>query len=154
MRRTWIVVAHRIGARIFEPDAESRELGLVQELEHPDGRKKASDIDTDKPGMSYTRGTAGGGHPMSTAEGAHDHAARTFAREIAGALRQGRVENRYQDLVLVAEPRFLGMLRESLDGPTAQTVDATIEKDLAKVPVHELPKHLSPVLGPPPSRRL
>ena len=153
MRRRWVVVAHRSGARIFEPDAETRALGLVQQLDHPAGRKKSIDIDSDRSGMAFASMGGGGGHPMSTLENAHNHAARSFARAVAEALRKGRVERQYDGLVLVAEARFLGMLRDSLDGPTAQKVDATVDKDLANVSVHELHGHLTSALGPVPSRR-
>jgi protein required for attachment to host cells len=153
MRRKWVVVAHRCGVRIFEPDAETRVLGLVQEIDHPAGRKKSSDIDTDRSGMAFSSMGGGGGHPMNSEENAHEHAARTFARTVAESLRKGRVEHQYDGLVLVAEARFLGMLRDALDGPTAQKVDATVDKDLANLSVHELPRHLTSALGPVPSRR-
>ena len=153
MRRTWFVVAHRSGTRIFEPDAETRALGLVLQLDHPAGRKKATDFDSDRSGMAFSSMGGGGGHRMSAVENAHEHAARSFARSVADALRKGRIERQYDGLVLVAEARFLGMLREALDGPTAQKVDATVDKDLAKLSVHELPRHLTAVLGPVPSRR-
>lgn len=153
MRRTWVVVANRSGTRIFEPQAETRELGLVQQLDHPAGRKKSIDIDSDRSGMAFSSMGGGGGHPMNTEENAHTHAARTFARAVAETLRKGRVERQYDGLVLVAEARFLGMLRDALDGPTAQKVDATIDKDLGNVSVHDLYGHLTSVLGPVPSRR-
>jgi protein required for attachment to host cells len=153
MRRRWVVVAHRSGARILEPDAETRALGLVLQLDHPAGRMKSSDIDSDRAGMAFSSMGGGGRHAMSTVENAHDHAARTFARAVAETLRKGRVERQYDDLVLVAEARFLGMLRDALDGPTAQKVDATVDKDLANLSVHQLHGHLTSVLGPVPSRR-
>jgi protein required for attachment to host cells len=153
MRRTWIVVAHRAGTRIFEPDAETRALGLVQELDHPEGRKLSGAIDSDRSGMAFSSMGGGGGHPMSAEENSRDHKARTFARLVAETLRKGRVENQYDDLVLVAEARFLGMLRDSLDAPTAKKIDATLDKNLANVAVHDLPQHLSSVVPAVQARR-
>jgi len=48
--------------------------------------------------------------------------------------------------VLVAPPRFLGLLRSSLDGPTAQLVMASLDKDLAASKKSELVERLSEVL--------
>jgi protein required for attachment to host cells len=44
--------------------------------------------------------------------------------------------------VLVAEPRFLGMLRAALDDQTGALVHATVGKDFAQVPLHDLPPRL------------
>jgi protein required for attachment to host cells len=79
---------------------------------------------------------------MSPEQSAHDHVATTFARELADVLRQGRNDHRFTKLVLVAEPRFLGMLREALDDTTAGMVAGTVTKDLANVALQDLPAHL------------
>jgi len=138
---TWIVVAHRAGARFFELQAPGQGLSLVREEDHPEGRLKAGDIDTDKPGG--VRDTGGGGQrAMSKKEHADEHVAHVFARQIAGILKHERAENRYKGVVLVAEPGFLGMLREALDAPTAKCVHKTIAKDLAHVSARDLGNHL------------
>jgi len=144
MKRTWVVVAHRAGARIFEHTGPSA-LRLVDEVAHAQGRKKSSELESDAPGMSSSR-TGTGRHPMPKEETAHDHVAAAFARDLAGRLDAGRKDNRLEGIVLVAEPRFLGMLRGALHAQTAALVDASINKDLANAPAHELPRHLEGVL--------
>jgi protein required for attachment to host cells len=49
-------------------------------------------------------------------------------------------------LVLVAPPRFLGLLRSSLDGPTAQLVMVSLDKDFAASKKSELVERLSEVI--------
>jgi protein required for attachment to host cells len=146
---TWVIVSHRAGARILEH--KSAKLSLVSEIDHEAGRLKDGEINTDRPGRSYDRGNGGGNErgaagpqrsAMSTEESAHEHVANMFARELADVLRQGRNDHRYARLVLVAEPRFLGMLRNALDDTTAGMVAATVGKDLAQVPLQELPGYL------------
>ena len=44
--------------------------------------------------------------------------------------------------MLVAEPRFLGMLRAALTPQTAALVSAVVEKDLVHVADHDLAAHL------------
>jgi protein required for attachment to host cells len=139
---TWIVVAHRIGARILEID-DSKQLSLVEELEHPDGRLTDREIDTDKPGRAFSSAGAGGGHPMNREELASERVGRDFARRISECLFKARVANRVDRIVLVAEPRFLGYLREALDAATADCVIASVRKDLAAVPTRELAPYLA-----------
>jgi hypothetical protein len=43
--------------------------------------------------------------------------------------------------------RFLGLLRSSLDGPTAQLVMASLDKDLATSKASELVERLSEVVA-------
>jgi protein required for attachment to host cells len=58
-------------------------------------------------------------------------------------LDDGRHQQLYGKLVLVAEPRFLGSLRAALSTPTAALVMATVGKDLGSVELHNMPKHLT-----------
>lgn len=146
MKRTWIIVAHRTGARFLTTDGENGGLRVVQELEHPEGRKKSGDIDADAPGMAFSKGGQGGGHPMGREQDAHERVAADFAHDIAEQLHSGRTQNHFDELVLVAEPRFLGMLRDALDRTTAARVKATIHKDLSHTELRDLPKHLTPTL--------
>jgi protein required for attachment to host cells len=147
MSTTWVVVGHRAGARILEHKGPGKGLRLVSDLEHAEGRLKSGDLDTDKPGTSFSSGPGPGRHPMAPAETSHDHVAATFAARIAEVLGTARVEHRFEHIVLVAEPGFLGMLRSKLDAPTTAMVKSSLGKDLAKVPLHDLGKHLGTVLA-------
>jgi protein required for attachment to host cells len=145
MKTTWVVVAHRAGARIFEHKTPGKGLQLVQELQHAAGRLRSSEIDADRPGRAFDR-AGQGRHALSTEESAHEHAAAAFARELAERLHSGRTDNRFGQLVLVAEPRFLGLLRGALDGVSASMVAGTVSKDLAHLQARELLPHLQTVL--------
>ena len=145
MKTTWVVVAHRAGARIIEHKTPGQGLQLVQELAHDAGRRRNSEIDADRPGRAFD--SAGQGrHALSPEESAHEHAAATFAREVADLVHAGRNENRFGQLVLVAEPRFLGLLRAALDGVSAGLVAGTVGKDLAHVELRDLAPHLQSVM--------
>ena len=141
MNRTWFVVAHRAGARILEHAGPGQQLTLVEDIAHEAGRKKSSEIASDSPGMSFSR-VGPGRHPYATEESAHERVAANFARELGARLATGRTTNKFNKVVLVAEPRFLGMLRDGLDRQTAAQVVGTVHKDLAHVPEHALAEHL------------
>jgi protein required for attachment to host cells len=146
MKTTWVVVAHRAGARILEHRIPGKGLKLVTQVQHEAGRLKNSEINTDRPGRAFQRGGEGRS-PMATEESAHDRDAASFARELAELVHTGRNENRFAQLVLVAEPRFLGLLRGALDGVTATIVAGTVSKDLAHLDVRDLAPHLENVIN-------
>jgi protein required for attachment to host cells len=147
MNSTWIVVAHEAGARFFEHQSRGEGLELVEEIEHPDGRARDRDMASDRPGRSFRKSS---GDPsrasMGQSEGPHDRAVSDFARALADKLKDARMQNRYKRLVLVAPPRFLGLLRSSLDGPTAQLVMVSLDKDFAASKQSELVERLSEVI--------
>ena len=144
---TWIVVAHEAGARFFENQGRGTGLELVEEIEHPDGRARDRDMASDRPGRSFRKNSCDPSRAsMSQSEGPHDRAVSDFARALADKLKDARVQNQYKQLVLVAPPRFLGLLRSSLDGPTAQLVMASLDKDLATSKTNELVERLSELI--------
>lgn len=148
MAKTWIVVAHEAGARVFAHDGPGKGLALVESIEHPEGRARDRDIASDRPGRSFRKDS---GDPrrasMSRSEGPHDRSVSDFARGLADKLQHARVQNQFERLVLVAPPRFLGLLRSSLDGPTSQLVVGSVHKDLATSKEAELLKHLGEVIA-------
>jgi len=148
MAKTWILVGHDAGARVFENHGPGKGLELVETIEHPEGRLRDRDIDSDRPGRSFRKDS---GDPrraaMSRGESPHDRAVSDFARALADKLHRARVRNQYERLVLVAPPRFLGLLRASLDGPTAPLVVGSLDKDLATSNEAELIGQLGKVIA-------
>lgn len=145
MNTTWILVAHRGGARLFENAGPGKGLTLVETVDHPEGRLKNGEINSDRPGRAFDKFGAGR-HGMSTEQEPTERVAQRFAKELGEKLAQGRVQNRYAKLVLVAEPRFLGELRNSLDAPTTALVSATLDKDLGGITERDLPRHLGDIV--------
>ncbi len=148
MPMTWILVAHDAGARVFEARGRGKGLGLLDTIEHPEGRARDRDLASDRPGRSFRKDS---GDPrraaMSRGEGPRDRAVSDFARALADRLQHARVANRYDHLVLVAPPRFLGLLRSSLDGPTTHLVVGSMDKDLAMKNETELIEHLREIVA-------
>jgi protein required for attachment to host cells len=138
MEGTWVVTADRAGARLIARNRDKPEgYDLIEEVAHPEGRLRDSELETDRPGRASERG-GGIGHAM-----AHDHVAVTFARSIAAKLQHARTDGLFDRLVLAAEPRFLGMLREALDVPTTKCVVGSVSKNLQRVSLGDLDRHLN-----------
>ena len=53
MNKTWIVIAHRAGARIFENDGPGKGIGHVDAIAHPEGRLENKALGSDKPRRSF-----------------------------------------------------------------------------------------------------
>lgn len=141
MERTWILVAHRSGARLFENRGLGKGVTLLQHLDHPAGKLKNQEINSDRPGRSFDRSGLGR-HAYSSEHEPTEHVAEQFAKQLAGLLDDGRNHQRFGRLVLVAEPRFLGTLRAALSSQTAALVTATVDKDLGNTEARDLAKHL------------
>jgi protein required for attachment to host cells len=142
---TWVLVADRGGARLFTHRGRSKGLQRLEEIPHPEGRLKNGELNADKHGRSFDS-TGNGRHAMSTSESPTEHLAARFARELAHRLDQGSQQQRYERLVLVAAPRFLGMLRGAMGATAKSTVMATVNKDLSGVQDRDLPEYLSGLL--------
>lgn len=145
MANTWIVVAHRSGARIFEARSGARDLVPVESVEHPAGRLRPQEIESDRPGRSFDS-IGGQRHGMSKEESPTEHLAVAFAAELAARMKSAHEAKRFDRLVLVASPRFLGHLRDALDKHTATAVSGSLDKDLGEIPDHELAGHLAGLL--------
>jgi protein required for attachment to host cells len=145
MAKTWILVAHRSGARLFENSGPGKGLELLQNIDNPAGKLKNQEINSDKPGRSFDR-RGGGRHAYSAEQDPTTHVAEHFAKQLGALLEDGRTEQRYSRLVLVADPRFLGLLRGSLPAQTAALVSATLDKDLGGIEPRDLPRHLENVV--------
>ncbi len=134
---TWIVVAHRGGARLVEV-SDSDEMSVVETLEHPEARTN------DRPSSRGGREPVSdrGHHERPPLDAVRDHDADVFAHELAARLKRGRTDHRYRELVLIAAPRFLGALRQALDGATSALVRGTLDKDYAGLSDRELLQRL------------
>ena len=141
MSTTWILVANRSHARLLESIWPDKSLKRLQDIPHPQGQLKNSDINSDRPGRSFDS-VGQGRHAMSTKQEPVEHIAQKFALDLAELLNEGRMIKAYDKLVLIAEPKFLGFLRLALDKNTAYLVTQSVDKDLLEVRDEELYKYL------------
>ena len=129
MEKTWIVVAESTRARIFFAKNRVQPLEEIQDFSFPEARLKDQDIVTDRPGRTHE--SANDSRSAMEAPDIRDQQQHTFAREICDYLEQGRNKNKYQALVLVAPPTFLGALRDVMNGQLGKMVTKTVQKNLA-----------------------
>jgi protein required for attachment to host cells len=139
----WILVAHRAGARIFQNTPGNRPLKLIQKLDNPDGRLKDHELKSDKPGVGFSSFSGDQSHHgMAEHTLPHQEVGRKFAHELVKILDQGRQKNDYKELILVADPWFLGQLRSAMGKETEKHVVSSISKDLAHIPDQEIKNYI------------
>jgi protein required for attachment to host cells len=136
-KRTWILVAHRAGAVVFESHGPGVPLQRALQIDHERGRLKAGELEEDRPGRAFDR-HGGGRHAHSKEHNATDHVESELAHRLAERLEQGRSESQFERLVLIAPAKLLGKLREALSAPLRELVVASLSKDLA----HASPEQL------------
>jgi protein required for attachment to host cells len=141
-KTTWILVAHRAGAVIYASHGRGLPLARVVEIENPDGRLKASDIETDRPGRAFDR-VGGGRHSMSLEDGVPVQLARAFVQQLVERLERGRMEHAFGALALIAPPKLLGRLRAALPDSLRALLVAALAKDLMRSDADGVREHLS-----------
>jgi len=142
MATTWIVAADESRARVLQVTDHQQRLTEVQDLENPSARRQDRELQTDAEPRFSGRPGAG---PASDSErqSAVEHSARTFAREVGRYLDQARIEHRFDQLVLVAPPKFLGALRKELDKEVEKLVAEELPKDLSWLNARELERYFA-----------
>jgi protein required for attachment to host cells len=138
---TWVLIADSSRARVFEHRRSLRSLKLVDEDDRPELRDRELMRDSDRPGRvrESVGQTRHGMEPQTTTdERLREH----FSRELVERLQIGANEQRFGQLLIVAPPAMLGELRSHLDENLRALVIAELDKDLTKIPAHELPEHL------------
>jgi protein required for attachment to host cells len=131
MRKTWVLVADSARARFFTTDTPKGPLTEFEDLVHPEARAHARDLTSDRPGRAVDRGGQGR-HPMGSINAAKEHEAEEFARAIASRLEAGRKAGQFEQVVLVAPPDFLGLLRKAISHSTAKLISCEITKSVAR----------------------
>jgi protein required for attachment to host cells len=125
-----IVVANASRCRIFSQRARFSPLEEIADLTHPEARMKASDINADKPGRAFDR-SGQGRHAMSASVEPTEEQADRFARTIAEQLERIRLQNGFDRLTIIADPRFLGRIRAHVSKPVDKIIDREISANMA-----------------------
>ena len=137
----WVIVCDGAKALVLEnigddnlPTLKTREVH-----EHPD--PKTSEQGTDAPGRSIN--SVGAMRSAVAQTDWHDQAERSFLVSLAARLDAAIKGGETKGLIMVAPPRALGMIRQAYSQRLRDVLRAEINKDLIKLPVDEIEKHLA-----------
>lgn len=148
----WILVSDA-GRAVLLRTKENNKPGfnVVGHFEHPDSRAHAREIAT------AANGSKSDSPPPAAHEGSHGAAGRPgaesdtspkevealrFARELADVLERGLAAHEYEELMLVAPPHFLGILKNTVNAQVSKHIHSTVDKDYTSLELPELEERL------------
>ena len=140
MKLTWIVVANNSRARFFTAENESSPLTEVDAMSHEEGRLHDREITSDLPGKIKGEGAVG--HAFEQPTDPKKHEEDQFAHLVARHLEAAHNEGKFNQLLLVAEPSFLGLLRHHLSDQLKKVVCFELDKNIATLTPAEIRAHL------------
>lgn len=137
-----IVAVDERQASFFDASRADGPLTLTGAMQNPTAGLKDIDLESDRPGRRYG-GTSGVSHG-SGGQGGHHHGVdgersterhelTQFAKDIAQQIDRDRINHAFDKLVLVAPPRMLGLLRQSLPEPARSVLAGEVSKDVVQM---------------------
>lgn len=125
----WIVVADNATAEFCIQPSKSGRVDRMFTLESDAARSKTEDIISDRGGRSFDS-HGQGRHTLSPRHEPKEVESLKFARKIAKRLVEIENGEPVSGIILIAAPRFLGMLRKAIDIAGGMTPCRTIDKDV------------------------
>jgi protein required for attachment to host cells len=137
----WYVIADGGRARFVERDEEGA-FRTLSSFVSTELHKSTHELGRDRPARVKESATPAP-HAVEPRRDLHEAAKDDFIRTVATELAAQLKDGKFDELVLVAPPGIIAELKDALSKPTANLVVKELQKDLTKVPDHELTGHLS-----------
>lgn len=134
-----MLVANSAEARLYTGASPVGTLSEIAKLENKTARLKEADLVTDKEGRMRDDGQGRSAMERDPME----EEITAFARQIADQLEKMRTSGGFDALSIVAEPGFLGHLRNQLSGPTSDLVLEEIPKNVGTGEVEQAQGYLT-----------
>lgn len=129
MEKIWIVAADKVRARLFQAEHITGPLKEVRNMVNPESRLQDRELVTDDPGRAFTSGDGGRAQTATYSEASErEHQAKLFAKEIVGELDKLRTKGELERVHVLAEPGFMGELREHYPRALQKCVASEIGK--------------------------
>jgi len=143
MKKTklWYVIADGGRARFVARDDRGA-FRTVASFVSTELHARASDLGRDRPGR-VMESAAPGRSAVEPRRDLKEAAKEDFVRLVAEQLDGEHGRGQFDELVLVAPPGVLTELKNALSKPIAKLVASDLQKDLTKVPDHDLAGHLA-----------
>lgn len=140
-RGDWVVVCDGAKALILENAGDARFPNLKTRDVFEHKALATHELGTDAPGRSHS--SVGPGRSSVGQTDWHTQEEDLFLADLASKLDAAVQANEVKSLIVVAAPRALGVLRQAYGHGLRAAVRAEVDKDLVKMPVHEIEKYLT-----------
>ncbi len=145
--RRWLIVADAAEARLLRLAPDGKSVSLIQEFKHPRGRSRTQEINSDRPGrLTKGKGTRVRS-AMESRTDTHTVQMQQFAVEIAAAMQAAHGRHEFDQLAVIAPPRFLGILRRELDAHGATYPHVGLTRNFTKIELKDLPTSIRPAMA-------
>jgi protein required for attachment to host cells len=142
----WVLVANSGQARILEMQRKPYEFHQVSELFSETQHLTNKEIVSDASGRVYhTQGP--GTHSMKPRSDPHEQAEEQFSRGLAQKMEKAAQLGRFDQLLVVADPKTMGRLRQRMNRSLAGKITDEVALDLVGLPLPQLESRLRDVLG-------
>ncbi len=142
----WVIVADSSRARIFQSAGNIQHLQEIQDLLNPEGRTDDADLRKDAKGRFYGKGEQHQAHTAEPDVTKEAYDAEQFSREIGRMLAEACDAYRYDSLVVVAPPEFLGRLRRALPERVKRCVSRQLDREITGWDSRQLEAYLQQAL--------
>ncbi len=138
--KTWVLVCDGRKALLLRNEGDHAFPKLVTQevFEHPTSR--TADLGSAAPGRAFS--SIDGRRSAVEETDRHLVEEQAFLQKLASSLQTRMETSKIEELVLVAPARALGLLRKYLSPALHKRVTAEIDKDLVKMPLHEIEHHI------------
>lgn len=143
--RTWVLLADGSRAKVMETESDGTGFRAAEDMALSIDLPKSGELLDDKPGRTFDS-VGAGRHAKENPTDPKRHMKREFARTVVDVLRNAMLAKRFDRLILVAPPAFLGDLRGHLPKDLKDKVAGDAALDLTNTPEQELPAHLKDIL--------
>jgi len=137
----WIVVCDGGKSLILENTGSPVAVKLVNKEVREHEGALTHEIGSDQPGRVYQ--STGSARSAVEQTDWHDEAERDFLASLARRLDAAIAAGEAKDLVIIAAPRALGMLRAAYSPAIRQALRGELDKDYVKTPIQEIERLLA-----------
>ena len=137
----WVVVCDGAKALVLENAGDAKFPNLKKREVFEQKDLATHELGSERPGRAHS--SVGPGRSSVTQTDWHDQSEQTYLVDLAKRLDAALAAGKVKSLILVAPPRALGMIREAYSHALRAAIRSEIDKDLVKMPVHEIEKHLT-----------
>jgi protein required for attachment to host cells len=140
-RDEWVVVCDGAKALVLQNIGDTKFPNLKMREVYEQKDLPTHLLGADRPGRTHS--SAGSGSSAVTQTDWHNQAEQAFLTQLAEKLDAAVVAGKTKSIILAASPRALGMIRPAYSHALRAAVRAEVDKDLVKLPIHEIEKHLT-----------
>jgi protein required for attachment to host cells len=137
----WVVVCDGAKALVLENVGDEVHPNLKTRQVYEQKAPKTHEQGTDAPGRALQ--SVGAKRSAMEQTDWHEQDEQHFLTDLVRKLDAAVTAGDAKAIVIVAPPRALGVIRQTYSPRLKEALRAEIDKDLVKMPVHEIEKHLA-----------